>query len=171
MPPALYTLVIFFNWVSCSCPSWPEPWSSYLRFLNNWDDKPVPACPAFIGWNEGLPSFYPGCPLTTVLSIFASQVIRMTGVSHCTRLVVSLLRMASLKPQVRISGLRTSHSHNYFITFEIHLICFWVYSLAYLFRFSISAFIQNLFSISFPTWKSSYKVKVFIASTFTVTLK
>jgi hypothetical protein len=38
----------------CLCPGQPEPHFSSSRFMWSWNDRHVPPCPAFIGWDEVL---------------------------------------------------------------------------------------------------------------------
>jgi hypothetical protein len=58
-----------------------EPWSSCSQ-LFVWDDRCVsPLCPV-IGWDWVLKTICSGWPQTVILPISASQVARITGLSH-----------------------------------------------------------------------------------------
>jgi hypothetical protein len=79
---ALFALLIF-KIVSCIfSPGQPGLWSSYLYFLYNCDNRSILSCPAFIGWDRISTTICQGWPQTMTLLIAASQVARITGVSH-----------------------------------------------------------------------------------------
>jgi hypothetical protein len=60
-----------------------RPWTTILLFmlLCSWDDRHVPPCPP-IGWDGVFRTFCPNWPWNAILLISASQVARITGVSH-----------------------------------------------------------------------------------------
>jgi hypothetical protein len=44
-------VLVIFEIGSCFILGQSRPWSSYLCVPSSWDDRHVPLCPAFIGWD------------------------------------------------------------------------------------------------------------------------
>jgi hypothetical protein len=57
-------------------------WTAVLLLPLTWDDRCVPPCPTFIGWDGVSWTFYLGWPPTAILLISASWVASITGLSH-----------------------------------------------------------------------------------------
>jgi hypothetical protein len=77
-PPDLFAFGIFLNTVLCLSLGWLGPWSSYLL-----PSQVHVIVPSFLLVEMGVSrSFCPGWPQTMILSMFISQISRITDVSH-----------------------------------------------------------------------------------------
>jgi hypothetical protein len=68
-----------------SCSLYRTAWIEILLFYtsyHSWDERHEPRCPTFSIEMRSCELFYPGWPVTTTHQVSASQVVRITGVSH-----------------------------------------------------------------------------------------
>jgi hypothetical protein len=79
----LFVCFYYFSYrVSLLCLGWPSSQSFYLYFLHSWMPGIYHCTQIFIGWDEISTTFCPGWPQIMILLISASQVGRITGMSH-----------------------------------------------------------------------------------------